>query len=71
MGLTVYLDINKGSYNDWSLNDYYGYKVLVHSPYDFPEVGSKGFSLGAGKVAYIGVDARHTSRFASGGCDNL
>ncbi len=38
-------------------------QVLVHSPYDFPEVGGRGFTISGGKVAYIGVDARHTSRY--------
>lgn len=32
----------------------------MHSPLDSFEVRGKGFALGGGKVAYIGVDARHT-----------
>ncbi len=35
----------------------------MHSPYDYPEVGSKGFTVGGGQVAYIGVDVRRTSRY--------
>ena len=38
------------------------YQVLVHSPYDFPEVGGKGFAIGNGNVAYIGVGATFTGR---------
>ena len=34
----------------------------MHSPYDFPEVGGKGFAIGNGNVAYIGVGATFTGR---------
>ena len=27
MELTVYLDVDQLAYNDWSLNDYFGFKV--------------------------------------------
>jgi hypothetical protein len=38
----------------------YHYQVLVHSPYDYATVESKGVALGTGTVAFIGVGASLT-----------
>ncbi len=46
--------------NDGAVNNYYGFKVLVHSPYDFAEVAGKGFSIGMNKEAFIAVGAQYT-----------
>ena len=43
-----------------SLNHYYGYKVLVHSPYDFPEVAGKGFTVGTQQESFIGIAPSYT-----------
>ncbi len=42
-------------------NDFFGFRVLVHSPFEFPEVRGKGFVLSSGNIAYIGVGARRTT----------
>ena len=60
LGLTVLLKTSKRSYQRNAVDDYYGFRVLVHNPYDFPEVEGKGFAIGAGNVAYIAVGAQHT-----------
>ena len=40
-------------------------QILLHSPYEYPEVRRKGFGLGMGKEAFIGVSAVHTERLGS------
>ncbi len=44
------------------MNNYYGFKVLVHSPYDFPMVRGKGFAVGMGHEAFVAVSAQLTNR---------
>jgi len=58
--LSVYLKVDRKGYNAYSSHDFYGFKVSVHSPFTFPEPDAKGFTVDAGNVAYIGVDARKT-----------
>ncbi len=36
--------------------------MLVHSPYDFPEVTGKGFAIGMGHEAFVAVTAQITNR---------
>ena len=68
LGLTIVLKSDFSSYaydysateHPYSHNDFIGFRVLVHSPYDFPEVSGKGFAVGSGNVAYIGIDASYT-----------
>ena len=51
LGLSVVLYANQLQYSDVVMNNYYGFKVLVHSPFDFPGVGAKGFAVG-GKMIH-------------------
>jgi amiloride-sensitive sodium channel len=60
LGLTVFLYPDAYSYDDADVNNYVGFKVLVHSPYDFAEVAGKGFSIGKTKEAFIAVGAQYT-----------
>ena len=39
-------------------------QVLVHNPYEFPEVNGKGFAVGSGKEAFLAVSAQVTERQA-------
>ena len=38
-------------------------KVLVHNPYEFPEVSGKGFAVGSSKEAFLAVSAQVTERY--------
>ena len=44
------------------MNNFYGFRVLVHSPYEFPEVSGKGFAIGSKKEAFLAVSAQVTER---------
>ena len=61
LGLSVLLYPDRKEYN-LSMNNYYGFKVLVHSPYSFPEVTGKGFAIGEAKEVFIAVGAQYTER---------
>ena len=37
-------------------------QVLVHNPYEFPEVNGKGFAVGSAKEAFLAVSAQVTER---------
>ncbi len=61
--------MDSGLADDWALSDMlktprFVPQVLVHSPYDFPEVGGKGFAIAEGTESFIGVTAQRTERFA-------
>ena len=43
LGLSVVLYPNEEEYGGVVMNNYVGFKALVHSPFDFAEVGGKGF----------------------------
>ena len=45
LGLTVLLYPDPDNYGESALNNFVGFKVLVHSPYDFAEVAAKGFVI--------------------------
>ena len=47
LGLSVVIWPNEKEYWNVVMNNYIGFKVLVHSPFDFPEVGGKGFAVEA------------------------
>ena len=49
LGLSVVLYPNEGEYSGVVMNNYVGFKALVHSPFDFVEVGGKGFAVEAQK----------------------
>lgn len=38
-------------------------QVLVHSPFSFPEVSSRGFAIDRNKEVFIGVSAQYTERY--------
>ncbi len=40
-----------------------GAQVLVHNPYAYPDVASKGLALGEKIRAFIGVGATYTERY--------
>ena len=40
-------------------------QVLVHSPYDFPEVTGKGFAIDKEKEVFIAVSAQLTERYCA------
>ena len=45
LGLSVVLYPNEEEYGETVMNNYLGFKALVHSPFDFPEVGGKGLAV--------------------------
>ena len=61
LGLTVVLYANRKQYSEVVMNNFFGFKVLVHSPYDFPEVGAKGFAVGEKVEAFVAVGATETT----------
>lgn len=61
LGLTLLLYPDAKNYHDTAENNYIGFKILVHSPYDFPEVSGKGFVVGQGAEAFIAVGAQYTT----------
>ena len=60
LGLSVVLFPNTRQYGSVVLNGFKGFKALIHNAEEFPEVGGKGFALGSGKVAYVGIGAQYT-----------
>ena len=54
LGLTVVLYPNPMEYGDVVMNNYVGFKALVHSPFDFPEVSAKGFTVDENKEIFVG-----------------
>ena len=40
--------------------DFILFQILVHSPYEYPEVSAKGASIGVSKEVFIGVMAHYT-----------
>jgi hypothetical protein len=39
------------------------YQVLVHSPFDYPEVSGKGLAVNYRKEVFVGVSAKYVERF--------
>ena len=65
LGLSVVLNNFKEAYaNNLSVTQYEfdGVRLLIHSPFDFPEVAGKGMAIGANMTAYIGIAGSHTER---------
>ena len=44
-GLTVILNPNEAEYTDALKNNFIGFKTLVHTPYNFPEVDAVGMAM--------------------------
>ena len=61
LGLTVLLDPDKSDYIIKE-NNFVGFKVLVHNPYDYADVKGKGFAVGTRKEAFLAVSAQITER---------
>ena len=53
LGLSVVLYPNEAEYGETVMNNYLGFKALVHSPFDFPEVGGKGLAVESEKEVPI------------------
>ena len=53
LGLSVLLHPDADNYEDASLNNFVGFKVLVHSPFDFARVAAKGFTIDTKVEAFI------------------
>ena len=46
---------NEAEYGETVMNNYLGFKALVHSPFDFPEVGGKGLAVESEKEVPISL----------------
>ena len=53
LGLSVLLYPDEDNYGDSVLNNFVGFKVLVHSPFDFAEVAAKGFIVDKNVESFI------------------
>ncbi|XP_023328627.1 pickpocket protein 28 isoform X2 [Eurytemora carolleeae] len=66
LGFSFLIDANamdefKNSWNELTSNNFYiGFKVLVHSPHEFPDVTKKGMAIPLGSENFIGVSAQIT-----------
>ena len=64
LGLTILLYPDTQNYA-MGMNNFYGFRVLVHSPYNFPEVSGKGFAIPSKKEAFLAVSAQVTQRYCT------
>ena len=62
LGLSVLLHPDEDNYEDASLNNFVGFKVLVHSPYDFARVAAKGFTIDTKVEAFIASKLKFSYR---------
>ena len=61
LGLSLVLYPNTRQYGSVVMNGFKGFKSLIHSAKDFPEVGGKGFAIGSGKEVFVGIGAQYTT----------
>ena len=61
LGLSVVLYPDTRQYGTVVMNGYKGFKALIHSAQEFPEVGGKGFAIGSGKEVFVGIGAQYTT----------
>ena len=61
LGLSVVLYPDTRQYGTVVMNGYKGFKALIHSAQEFPEVGGKGFAIGSGKEVFVGIGAEYTT----------
>ena len=61
LGLSLVLYPNTRQYGSVVMNGFKGFKALIHSAKDFPEVGGKGFAIGSGKEVFVGIGAQYTT----------
>ena len=59
-GLTVILNPKEAEYTDALKNNYIGFKTLVHTPYNFPEVDAVGMAMGKNVKATVGIRGHHS-----------
>ena len=59
-GLTVILNPNEAEYTDALKNNYIGFKTLVHTPYNFPEVDAVGMAMDKNVQATVGIRGHHS-----------
>jgi hypothetical protein len=62
LGLSILLNTDTHNYK-LGMNNFFGFRILVHSPYHFPEVSGKGFAIPSKKEAFIAVSAQVTERY--------
>ena len=58
-GLSVLLNTNEAEYGNALKNNFVGFKVLVHTPYDFAEVDGIGMAMDQNIQSYIGIRGNH------------
>ena len=60
-GLIVVLNPNEAEYGTDALkNNFVGFKTLVHSPYDYPEVDAVGMAMDQNIQSFIGIRGYHS-----------
>ena len=59
-GLTVILNPNEAEYTDALKNNFVGFKTLVHTPYNFPEVDAVGMAMDKNVQATVGIRGHHS-----------
>ena len=58
-GLSVLLNTNEAEYGNALKNNFVGFKILVHTPYDFAEVDGIGMAMDQNIQSYIGIRGNH------------
>ena len=59
-GLTVILNPNEDEYTEALKNNFVGFKTLVHTPYNFPEVDAVGMAIDKNVQATVGIRGHHS-----------
>ena len=59
-GLTVILNPKEAEYTDALKNNFIGFKILVHTPYNFPEVDAVGMAMQKNVQATVGIRGHHS-----------
>ena len=59
-GLTVILNPNEAEYTAALKNNFVGFKTLVHTPYNFPEVDAVGMAMDKNVQATVGIRGHHS-----------
>ena len=59
-GLTVILNPNEEEYTEALKNNFVGFKTLVHTPYNFPEVDAVGMAMDKNVQATVGIRGHHS-----------
>ena len=58
-GLTVILNPNEDEYTEALKNNFVGFKTLVHTPYNFPEVDAVGMAMDKNVQVSVGIRGHH------------